>query len=166
MPSIRPKNTTDLMNWVDKDETKRLIKFVSRTVKTDITKNYDCWWCTLLIDGNPIGCPLSCKDGVYYTDGVFCSVNCVKAYLLEYCQNDPVYQNSLVLLSFMLRDMNPSAELPITITPSPPWKSLIQKGGYLTVEQYKKELGNILYTHRGIIKQHPITILSTEEHVY
>jgi len=166
--SRRPRNTTELSNkviWTAKDETKRMIQFVSLEPKIMDDKIYNCWWCTLPITSHPLGCPLSQQDEVYYTDGVFCTVNCIKAYLLEYCQNDAKYQNSTALLSFMYQTLTGSKD-PVTITPSPSWKLLTQYGGFLSSEQYKEKIGKILFTYKGIIKQHPITFLFTEEVVY
>lgn len=169
MAQKRPKNTTELVstkNWIEKDETRRVIQFISQSINFERSKKYNCWWCTLAIEENPMGCPLSCKNDVYYTEGVFCSANCIKSFYLENLQNDPKYQNTLSLLSFMYRDLYPEIELPINITPSPPWKCLMQYGGFLTNEQYKEKMGKVLYTLKGIIKQHPITFLSVEENIY
>ena len=171
----RPKNTTELLRsnitWTAKDETKRTIQYMSVEPKIVAGKIYNCWWCTLPItDQEPLGCPLSEKDGVYHTDGLFCTVNCIKAYLLEHCANDARYQNSLTLLAFMYIELSGELSTPISepvvIPPSPHWKFLVQYGGSLTPEQYKETIGKIMFTSKGIIKQHPITFLYTEEVVY
>lgn len=169
----RPKNTTIVSKnkvvWTDKDETKRTINF--RSVQTTIVDGvkYSCWWCRLPIDNHPIGCPLTKKGDVYSTEGVFCSVNCVKAYLLEYCENNAKYHNSFMLLGLMAKELlkktDPSHTGPVIITPSPPWYFLKNYGGDLTPEQYKKKIGNMLFGLKGVIKTHPITLLFTEEFV-
>jgi len=169
MTQRRPKNITELSNksiWTAKDETKRMIKYLS--VESNIVngKTYNCWWCTLpIVDQDPLGCPISQQDGIYDTEGIFCTVNCIKAYLLEHCQNDSKYQNSIALLSFMYHTLSGATSLTeaISIVPSPPWKFLTQYGGFLTQEQYKEKIGKFIFKKKGIIKQHPITFLYTEK---
>lgn len=184
--SQRQKNITTLKPLKNKIldlETKRLVSYISITSKLLKDKIYNCWWCTLLIDGNPIGCPLSLKITTdadetkkeivtYYTDGLFCCFNCVKAYIMEHGEHDAKYKDSVRLLAMMIFDYN-RTELektkqrffsdPITITPSPPWRFLSQYGGHVTPQQYREMINRMIYKEKGIVQLQPITTLYEED---
>jgi hypothetical protein len=142
-----------------------MIQYVSLSVKTSKDKKYNCWWCTLLIDNEPIGCPLSFKNDTYFIDGIFCSANCVKAYVLDRCQNDTTYKDSIRLLSLMVADMY-NTKSPITIQPSPPWRFLTQYGGHVTPEKYRDLTTNTVFTRKGVIQTSPIVIMYEEDETY
>ena len=42
-------------------ETKKMVQYVSSIVNLSTGKRYRCWWCTLTIDNEPIGCPIGVK---------------------------------------------------------------------------------------------------------
>lgn len=109
-------------------------------------KSYKCWWCTLNIEHKLIGCPIyvhhNKKETEYVTEGLFCSFECVKAYILSK-KDDALYKNSLVFLSHMVNDARDIME-PIIINPSPPKEFLIEYGGYMTHEQYKNQIGKVV----------------------
>lgn len=147
-------------------ETKKMIQYVSSTVNLTCGKRYKCWWCTLNIDGEPIGCPINVLHShdapTYSTDGVFCSFNCVKAYINDRERLDVMYKNSHVLLGHMFCDMNGCLS-PVTIDPAPDKRLLIDYGGYMTEDQYRHCFDRMLYTDKGIIKMYPTTTIFQEE---
>lgn len=164
----RQRNVTNIKpikNKILDLETKRMIQYVSLSIKTVKDRKYNCWWCSLIIEHEPIGCPLSFKEGTYYTDGLFCSANCVKAYVLEYCQNDSRFKDSVRLLSLMVAEgtSRRKDQEPITIQPSPHWRLLIQFGGHVTPEKFKDLTNHTVFTEKGIIQMKPITILLEED---
>ena len=144
-------------------KTKRYIDHVFLTMKLSKDENYNCWWCRLNIENAPIGCPMAFeKDttsagGTYFTDGIFCSVNCVKAYILEYYQEDSKYRDSIRLLSLMLAEMTGDYS-PKTIKPALPWKILKQHGGHINPDKYKEMCKTTIYIQKSI-KMKPITII-------
>jgi len=189
--SQRQKNITALKPLKTKImdmETKRIINYISITTKITKDKTYNCWWCTLQIENTPVGCPLSVKcetnstkkeTFTYYTDGIFCCFNCIKAYVMEYGQHDIKYKDSIRLLALMLYDNNdnfdPNIDTntedttnikkeiePKIIHPSPPWRFLSQYGGHVTPQQYKEMINRVVYKEKGIIQLHPITTLYEE----
>lgn len=149
-------------------ETKKMIHYVSSSINIDCGKRYRCWWCTLSIEHEPIGCPLNIlpsksKDGqTYSTDGVFCSFNCVKAYIDEKEKTDATYKLSHILLANMYCDMN-KCVAPITIKAAPDKRLLNLYGGFMTEDQYRHCFDRLLYTEKGIIKMFPITTIFQEE---
>ncbi|MGL5961817.1 MAG: hypothetical protein ACRCZ0_07675 [Cetobacterium sp.] len=187
----RQKNITTLKpikNKILDLETKRHFNYLSITTKTAKDKIYNCWWCTLPIENDPIGCPLSIahesqgykepltiirkksKEEItassskitYYTDGLFCCLNCIKAYIMESGEHDAKYKDSIRLLAMMACD-NEQSQDPLTVNPSPPWRFLQQYGGHLTVDQYKEMIGRMIYKEKGIIQIQPITTLYEED---
>ena len=146
-------------------ETKKMIEYVSSTVNLSKGKRYRCWWCTLVIDGESLGCPIgaSCEaSATYSTDGVFCSFNCVKAYINEKERTDVMYKNSHVLLAHMFCEMKGCIQ-PVTVTPSPEKSLLAEYGGHMTEDQYRHCFDRIVYTKKGIIKMFPTTAIFQEE---
>ena len=80
-----------------------------------------CWWCRVRFDTVPLGCPVSRakiddstleqndrSDHIkykirYHTVGIFCSINCIKSYILDNMNN---IGNSLNLLTCMVLDID------------------------------------------------------------
>lgn len=147
-------------------ETKKMVQYVSSSVDLSRGKHYRCWWCTLSIEDEPIGCPINVLHAegrkTYSTDGVFCSFNCVKAYINDKERLDVTYKNSHLLLGHMACDMNGSMS-PVTIYPAPDKRLLTEYGGYMTEDQYRHCFNRMLYTEKGVIKMYPVTSIFQEE---
>jgi hypothetical protein len=91
------------------------------------------------------------KRGLYETDGVFCSFNCVMAWILDpENKRDPLYKYSLTLLLQMYNDLNPEEKI-MEIMPSPHWRLLEGFGGNLSIEKYRESFNKILYVYHGLI---------------
>jgi hypothetical protein len=136
---------------------------------------YRCMYCTLPIETKPIGLPTNliekvCLDSKhaqaetsyeFSTYGVFCSYNCVKAYILANSYN-PLYKKSVRYLAMMLSyEKYGKVDEPITIVPSPPRDLLAIYGGYMTLEQYKNEIGTVKYESHGLTAMFPLTSVFT-----
>lgn len=137
-----------------------------------VTSNFKtanrCMYCTLLVKDIIIGCPTHLisehtdikhndKRAIneYMTYGVFCSYNCVKAFILSK-EHDPLFLNSSRYLANMaLKDYGGI----IDIIPSPPIELMIAYGGYMTEEQYSAEIGKIKYTSKGTTVTYPLTLV-------
>jgi len=143
-------------------ETKSIIQCLTASVKVNKDRTYHCWWCTLSIDESPVGCPFKRQaNALYATDGIFCSFNCVKAYILDNVVKDSKFKDSARLLSLMAME-NQSIEKPVNIVPSIHWRFLIQYGGHLTPDQYRQMQNRVTYIEKGIIHMHPIVTLFEE----
>ena len=139
---------------------------VSLTTNLNIAKR--CMFCTLDLKNKAIGCPthLICEHidskhndkrsmNEYVTYGSFCSYNCAKAFAISR-EKDPLFINSCRYLSIIA---SKESEDIIDILPSPPIEILNLYGGYMTEEQYRKELGKIQYKPNGTTITHPITLV-------
>lgn len=86
--------------------------------------NIPCWWCRARFNTQPIGCPVDkISDDEYIVEGIFCSFNCVKAFVInEKLKNSVVFITDISGLDY--------------IKESPSWKLLEDNGGSLSREEY------------------------------
>jgi len=84
----------------------------------------------------------------YETDGVFCSFNCVMAFILDN-KHEYKYFNSINLLTKMYNDMLNSNMN--TICPAPHWRLLNEYGGTMTIQEFRSAFNKIDYENHGYI---------------
>lgn len=119
-----------------------------------------CWYCRHPFSTNPLGCPIRYyssyqnKDlastfskemtkhnfkhdstDFFETEGCFCSLSCIKAYIFEQ-KNDPLYKESLTLLFLLQKKLFGTN---YSIISSPSWKMLSSYGGTMNIEEFRKE---------------------------
>lgn len=94
------------------------------------------------------------NNNLYYqTDGVFCSFNCCKAYIIDNKHNT-LYNNSSLLLNHLF---NSIMETKISvIAPAPHWRFLQQYGGHLNIVQFRESFNKIDYDCHGTTKNLPV----------
>jgi len=108
-----------------------------------------CWYCrhTIPSDWHPLGIPIKHRVeqsiDTFECEGVFCSFNCVVAYLQEHAEYR--YKDSSVILLMLFRKVMQHHKPLNTIVPSPSWKLLKEYGGHLTVEEYRKCIQHVEY---------------------
>lgn len=109
---------------------------ITETTKNDkiiAKKNRDlvCWWCCHEFDVYPISCPeyFSQKNEIFTVKGIFCSFNCVKAYMLD--KNS----KNLYLVSYLFKKIKGYYS---KIIPALPKELLKIFGGNMTIEEYRK----------------------------
>jgi hypothetical protein len=87
----------------------------------------------------------------YQTDGIFCSFNCLMAFIQDpENRRNPIYRYSESLLLKMYSDLNPQDEFE-EIIPAPHWRNLIDFGGNMTIDKFRETFNKINYTEHGII---------------
>lgn len=79
----------------------------------------------------------------YYTDGIFCSFNCILAYIHDN-KHKSIYNDSESLLMNMYYDINKKVD---KVTKSPDWRLLDIFGGYLSINKYRQNFEKIEYEH-------------------
>lgn len=89
----------------------------------------------------------------YHTDGIFCSLNCTKAFILDNRHNR-LYDESEILMNQMVRDLTKRTDN-IIISPSPSWKLLIEYGGCMTIEEFRKAYIKTDYMYIGRVEMYP-----------
>lgn len=91
-------------------------------------------------------------NDVYETDGVFCSFNCCKAWIIDNRPN-PMYQQSMMLLSRIFSTIYQTKN--INITEAPHWRTLKNYGGDLPIIKFRDSFYKIEYKSRGIVSRVP-----------
>lgn len=124
------------------------------------TRKHCCWYCRHNVpsDWHPLGIPIkfSKEQNTFECDGIFCSFNCIVAYLQEH--NQYRYKDSNVLLLMMYRHIFKKHRDITKIVPSPSWKLLKEYGGHLSIDEYRNCIINCveykslqqLYNHQQI----------------
>lgn len=123
-----------------------------------------CHQCRLKFDHSPLGCPLDYRseqkksptdgstviDDYYLVEGNFCSLACVKAYILMMLsiQKSPLYLKSLTYVSLMATQMyGPGYEIPTAIpyTLQSKWGGTLSEAEYrsLSNKEYKSTLSPV-----------------------
>ena len=114
-----------------------------------LQSNIPCWWCHCSFSTLPLGCPtryipdgdpvvlgtfkelnLSTRYGtdIFETEGIFCSLSCIAAYILDSPSN--MYsQTLLTLLAYKLTGTQ-------YVKPSPDWRLHEHNGGPKSHEQF------------------------------
>ena len=105
----------------------------------------------------------------YESDGVFCSFDCVMAFINENRRNS-LYSRSKNLLMKIYADMY--GEDVKEITPAPHWRLLRQCGGPLSIEKFRDRFGRVEYINlhntirelpKGFPKFQPVGFLFEEK---
>jgi hypothetical protein len=100
----------------------------------------------------------------YHTDGIFCSFNCCRAYILDN-QSSTLYHHSDTLLARMYTDVTGQV-LAHPITPAPSWRLLSEYGGYLSIEDFRRGFHTVSHTFHGIVKQVPMGYMDEHSTVF
>lgn len=85
----------------------------------------------------------------YETDGIFCSFNCVQAYISDN-SNNPLYKPSKGLLLKIYKELV-GEDIDI-INPSPHWRTLKAYGGFQDINAFRRNLNNTFYEFQGTVK--------------
>lgn len=89
---------------------------------------------------NPDRQDITITDMDYYeTDGIFCSPNCLFAYIKDNKKN-PMYIDSESLFNKLHQSK---------IIPAPHWKLLIPYGGSMTIEKFRESFNKVEYINKG-----------------
>lgn len=121
-----------------------------------------CWWCSHNFEGIPCFIPNKYENEVYHIFGCFCSFNCAVAYNMK--MDDYKIWSRYSLIKKIWNDINDSNNNSIEeINPSPPKEILEKFGGYLTIDEYRKNNKIFLKKHRIIMPPMTSMTLIVEE---
>lgn len=144
-----PFNTQPIgcpIKYVPNIATKQYYSEISKdkyTIKESVTENK-------IFDTNNSLITLSEKSH-YETDGIFCSFNCVMAFILDN-RHDKIYDSSKTLLTKMYNDIMEIKS--VTISPAPHWRLLQEYGGNMTINDFRN-FYKADYECHGIHKEFP-----------
>jgi hypothetical protein len=139
--SINVRLYTSLSN---KDEKKQI---PSKT-------NLYCWWCKYQIpnDVHPIGCPIkyfkkdvskNILEDYFETDGIFCSFNCILAYINDVNVYDIRYRESGGLLYILYKKIFNEFPPNMCIKPALNWRLLKNFGGIISIDEFRNSFQKI-----------------------
>lgn len=149
---ISEKNKTDCYLNISSDEddtcnfkgsNSKRVTLYNKNGKVDIKMDIKCYNCHYNFENKPFYLPIDycIKLNRYKLFGNFCSPNCVKSYSL----NNIVFQTKTYLIGQYYRKL---FGYDFKITPAPNILTLIDYGGTLTIEEFRKSL---YYNSRYII---------------
>jgi hypothetical protein len=133
------------ISYVSNTAVKKYYSEISKdhyTIKENITKHK-------IIESDKID---TLEENFFFTDGVFCSFNCIIAFILDNKRNK-LYDNSIMLTTKMYNNINGTAK--ISITPAPHWRLLNEYGGNLTITEFRNSFNKIEYDNFGTVKNLP-----------
>jgi hypothetical protein len=96
-----------------------------------------------------------CSNNYYSTFGVFCSFNCIMAYILENKHNRLFDLSSILLLKMYNEILNIKNSQITLIKPAPHWTLLVEYGGTMTIKEFRQSFNRIEYEHHGHVKNFP-----------
>jgi len=99
------------------------------------TTDLCCWWCVHNFNNPPFGLPIKYENNKYEVQGCFCSLNCAKAYNIK--ENNYRMSEINSLIEDFRRDLFGVDSIPVMV--APPRQSLNIFGGYLSIEDFRKE---------------------------
>lgn len=89
----------------------------------------------------------------YITDGVFCSFDCMSAFINEN-QTVSLYSHSKSLMIKMYKDMTGLKNT--VINPAPHWRQLKEYGGEKTIEDFRSSFNRVRTQCHGVVKSEPV----------
>lgn len=121
-----------------------------------------CYHCTYHFNSLLCSIPIKYVKGTFYVYGCFCSFECALAYLLDK-NNIHKKEEKISLLYLLHKEMNNLDKI-VKIKPAPPKETLVDYGGTLTIEEFRKS--NINYnTEYNICIPPMIPISHKIEHI-
>ena len=75
-------------------------------------------------------------------DGIFCSFNCVLAFINDN-KHDSLYRESITLLNYFYKTI--FGTLPKIFLPAPHWRLLKEYGGHLDIAEFRKSFNHVEY---------------------
>jgi hypothetical protein len=85
----------------------------------------------------------------FITDGIFCSFNCVMAFIDDNKFNR-LYDNSIMLLTKMYNDiMNTKM---VSINAAPHWRMLSNYGGNMSINEFRSSFNTVEFDNHGYMK--------------
>jgi hypothetical protein len=109
------------------------------------------------------------SHGYYETDGVFCTFNCCLAWI-EDNYHDPLYKNSSSLLLKLYTDIFKPTKI-VKIFPAPSWRLLVDYGGTLSIENFRKSFNEYYYQQqttqvKSVVQTRPIGYIFKKEYIF
>lgn len=99
--------------------------------------NIYCMWCCHPFEGPPCAIPSKCVDGKFYVSGCFCSFNCATSHIFNDSKSGDMWEK-YSLLNLLYKKIYDKDF--IKIKPAPPREVLTIFGGFLNIDDYRKNM--------------------------
>jgi hypothetical protein len=93
------------------------------------------------------------KDPHYQTDGVFCSFDCMMAYIEEF-KHLPMYTDSTMLATKMYSEIFETTVDDVNVAGH--WRTLSVFGGWLSIEKFRDAFSKAIYKSHGTVINLPL----------
>lgn len=172
---LKPYNISDIYNLVDEKEIKEEYKSeekkyniilnnkklkikvkkynINHKNQNIVNKKCKCWWCCYNFNNDPIYIPTNYKNNTFEVYGNFCSFSCALSYNYNNNDIDNSINNESLIYTFYNKVYNNNEQKIKKINYAPPKELLIDFGGTLNIEEYRKDniVYNIIYPPMSII---------------
>lgn len=138
-PNTKQKKKKETLNFEFTDPQKNLVRNIlfNTEIGSHPRTSSLCWWCKHNFKSDiDIGCPIKYmrEEDTYITEGIFCSISCLKSYVREkICVLESFYKDTPVLLTNYALSMN----LDPDALPAPSWKLLKSFRGYMSIDEFR-----------------------------
>ena len=109
--------------------------------KRELPKQTDvcCYYCRHSFNTKPLSLPVkyNIKEKYFDCDGIYCSFNCMLAFLHE-TNTNYLYKDSYSYIYTLYKMLNGKSPPKNKIIQAPSWRMLKNYGGTLTIEEYRK----------------------------
>lgn len=129
--------------------------------------NIWCFWDCHPFTNLPCVLPELYHNNTYHVRGCFCSFNCALAYNLHYLKDSKIYQRKSLVYKLYKEMYKLSPDEEIEIPESPPREKLINFGGKMTIDAYRRSLmtmGKEIFVYMPPMK--PISMTIEEKNTY
>lgn len=89
-------------------------------------------------------------DSYYETDGIFCSFNCLRAYI-KHNKHNKLYDRSEFLMNKLYRECTGNGNF--VINEAPHWRTLEEYGGNKTINEFRDGFNKLNNEQHGIIRK-------------
>jgi len=93
------------------------------------------------------------RKNYYISDGIFCSFNCVLAFINDRSYNK-LYDQSKTLIHKILKEI--TTDETFEIDPAPHWRLLNKYGGYMSIEEFRNSFNKSYFEEYGMIQKTPL----------
>lgn len=150
-----------------KDDVGKDIKMIKYGTNEYLNKDCKghCWWCRHSIpsEWHPLGIPLKKdKENTYTCDGLFCSFNCIMAYIHTFSEGMK-YKDSPMLVGQMYRSLFGKDIRLDKIIDAPSWKHLREYGGKMTIEEFRSTFNKLKFIERRVT---PMTVEELKKDIF
>lgn len=143
---VSSKATKDYFSEISKED--RVIRENITRYKRQLFYTNKTFMFTAIKD--KINCKFDIDKGEYYeTDGIFCSFNCMMAFIKEN-KHLRLYEQSYFLALKLYYDLTGIKD--VIINHAPHWRLLEEYGGDKTINQFRENFNKLTYEYQGIVK--------------